>query len=293
MAWGKQRPLVHFLGSMRDLFLKRKQHEELEKQQIVEKSARPAGSRWAWLAVGMLLAPLALWTGRVPAGPVPQASVTPPPDPRPLAGLVILVDPGHGGYDGGAVGAGGIIEKDLNLQLSLVLAELLEAQGAKAVLTRDGDYALCDDTGTLTQRKRQDMARRADIMKGEEAVLVLSIHMNKYRDKSCTGPQVFFQKGDERSAELARTIQAALIEGVVPKWEREAAPGDFYMLRQGPLAVLVESGFISNVNEAKLLADPDYQRRFAQAIVEGVIRHRTENGEPWLTEYPKEAVALI
>ncbi len=126
------------------------------------------------------------------------------PTDRPLTGMVIAIDAGHGGYDGGAVGrVSGIPEKGLNLDVAQKLRMLLENQGARVIMTRTDDYALCDENPTI-RKKLQDMQRRAAIITENGAQMVLSIHMNEYAGRSQSGPQVFYREGCPSGRLLAR-----------------------------------------------------------------------------------------
>ena len=112
---------------------------------------------------------------------------------------------------------------------------------------------------------------------GEEmpADLVLSIHMNEYRDRRQSGPQVFYRKDNDAGRLLAGCMQEALIDGLSPKQKRTALAGDYFILRLPVPSVLIECGFISNSEEEKLLLSPDYQARLGQAVAQGVISYRT------------------
>ena len=205
----------------------------------------------------------------------PAAQVETTPVPGPLAGLVIAVDAGHGGYDGGAVGrVSGTPEKGLNLDVALRVQALLEGQGAQVVMTRTGDYALCDENPPI-RKKLQDMQRRAAIITGGDADLVLSIHMNEYAGRSQSGPQVFYRENCPAGRLLAGAVQEAMTEGLAPKMERTALGGDYYILTLGVPSVLVECGFLSNQAEEALLLTQAYRQRVAQAIVQGVLNWHT------------------
>jgi len=129
---------------------------------------------------------------------------------RPLTGMVIAIDAGHGGYDGGAVGrVSGIPEKGLNLDVAQKLRMLLENQGARVIMTRTDDYALCDENPTI-RKKLQDMQRRAAIITEGGAQMVLSIHMNEYAGRSQSGPQVFYREGCPSGRLLAGAVQEAM-----------------------------------------------------------------------------------
>ena len=191
--------------------------------------------------------------------------------PQPLRGLTIAVDAGHGGYDGGAVGrVSGVAEKGLNLDVALHVQKLLLAHGADVVMTRTDDYALCDDDPPI-RKKLQDMQRRAEIIRINDADMVISIHMNEYAGRSESGPQVFYREGCPAGRLLAGAIQEAMIRGLRPDKERTALGGDYYILTLGVPSVLVECGFLSNREEEARLMQEDYRRLAAQSIVQGVL----------------------
>lgn len=189
--------------------------------------------------------------------------------PQTLEGRVIAVDAGHGGYDGGARAPGGRWEKEYNLRVAKLLQQALEARGAQVVMTREGDYALCDKNPPI-RKKRQDMERRAALVLDAGAELLVSIHMNEYRDKSQSGPQVFCRGDCPAGRQLAETLQAAMIEALAPKKERTAAAGDFYILSLGIPSALVECGFLSNAAEEALLRQEAYCGRVAEAVAKGI-----------------------
>ena len=207
--------------------------------------------------------------------------------PGPLAGLTVAVDAGHGGYDGGAVGrVSGVPEKGLNLDVAQQVEKLLLELDADVVMTRTGDYALCDEDPPI-RKKLQDMQRRAEIICLNEADLVLSIHMNEYAGRSESGPQVFYREGCPAGRLLAGAIQTAMVSGLKPEKERPALGGDYYILTLGIPGALVECGFLSNKAEEELLMQETYRQQVAEAIVQGVLNwHRLEIEKP----QPLEAV---
>jgi len=188
-----------------------------------------------------------------------------------LTGLTVALDPGHGGYDGGARARdSGIWEKEITLQIALAAEQVLTERGAKVVLTRrtDEDFAQEDLTGKA--RKRSDLQKRLDLAEEAGADVFLSIHLNEYRSRSESGPQVFYQRCADAGRLLSGALQEALIQTLHPAKERKAMAGDYYVLR-GPLpAALVECGFLSNADEEKLLLDPAYQRRIGEALAAGL-----------------------
>ena len=180
--------------------------------------------------------------------------------PGPLAGLTVAVDAGHGGYDGGAIGrVSGVPEKGLNLDVAQQVEKLLLELDADVVMTRTGDYALCDEDPPI-RKKLQDMQRRAEIIRLNEADLVLSIHMNEYAGRSESGPQVFYREGCPAGRLVAGAIQTAMVSGLKPSKERPALGGDYYILTLGIPGALVECGFLSNKAEEARLLQETYRR---------------------------------
>lgn len=195
--------------------------------------------------------------------------------PNALEGLIVALDPGHGGYDGGArAHDSGLWEKDLTLQIALKIEPLLTAHGAKVVLTRREDVCLCQGNTATLARKRQDLQTRVDIAREAKANVFLSIHLNEYRSRKESGPQVFYQHGGDAGRLLSGTLQKALIEELKPVRERVAMAGNYYVLRSSIPSALVECGFISNSNEEKLLLNEDYQQRIGLALAKGLAEYR-------------------
>ena len=194
------------------------------------------------------------------------------PAPGALSGLVIAVDPGHGGYDGGArCRDSGVWEKEVNLAVAREVEGALTRRGATVVMSRTADVDLCtgDRPATLT-KKRQDMQNRIALAKENNVDMVLSIHMNEYRVRAESGPQVFYRAGCEGGRLLAGCIQEVLIRQLQPKKQRAAMAGDYFILQLDVPSVLVECGFISNPAEENLLLTPAYQASLAEAVTEGV-----------------------
>lgn len=194
----------------------------------------------------------------------------------PLDGVCILVDAGHGGYDGGARAAdNGLWEKEYNLRMALQIRDALEAQGARVIMTRTEDKAFAD-------KKRPDLDARLQMAKDGVADILLSVHMNEYHDAKESGPQVFYRKNNAQSRLMAGCLQESLIAGLQPSRVRSALAGDYYMLSLPIPSVLIECGFISNPQEAKWLLDADYQKQLAQAVCRGVMEYwvlKNEAGE--------------
>nr|PZN73630.1 MAG: hypothetical protein DIU55_02725 [Bacillota bacterium] len=216
------------------------------------------------LVAAVALAALWLWwSGRRTAGEGGEPESQQPTGP--LAGMVIVVDPGHGGWDPGAVVAG-VREKDLTLQVSQLLRAVLEERGARVVLTRTEDTQ-------YSYTVREDLRQRVALAAEHGADLFLSLHANQDRCH-CWGAQTFYQKGGSAQGRaLAIAIQNRLRERT--ETTRYALPGDYFVLRTAPVpAAIVEMGFLSNAAERERLQQPDYQRTIAEAIADGVVDYR-------------------
>ena len=183
--------------------------------------------------------------------------------------LTIVLDAGHGGRDNGA-SANGVLEDELNLIVTLKLKEKLEMMGSTVILTRDGDYDLASENAS--NRKREDMSRRAEIINDSNAVLFLSIHMNKYSSSIVNGAQVFYRVNDAASKLLAECLQDKMKEYLDSK--KYEAVGNYYILNETNVAgVLIECGFISNSEEALRLQDDDYQDKVVSTIIKGIYEY--------------------
>ena len=177
--------------------------------------------------------------------------------------LTIVVDPGHGGADGGAVSADGIQEAGLNLAVAKMLKAELEELGMEVIMTRE-------DQNALAATKKADMAARRSIMNQAGVDCVVSVHMNKFTDCSVHGPMAFYMEGSAEGEKLAKAVIDS-ITGAIGAPTRLANPGDYYVIRESePVAVLVECGFLSNSNDVKLLTDTIHQTTLAKAIAAGV-----------------------
>ncbi len=186
----------------------------------------------------------------------------------------VIIDAGHGGEDGGAVGVRDVVEKDLNLPIALKTAEYLKKSGYKVILTRDADYAVYSkEAKTLSEKKVSDIHNRHKLVSETPNCIFVSIHMNHYDNPSCKGAQIFYSGNNEESKELAQSIQSSIKKSVQPKNERQIkeSTSSIYLLYYATVpAVLVECGFISNPTEASLLQKEEYQAQIAQAVFDGV-----------------------
>lgn len=228
-------------------------------------------TRWACRAILRWAIALAVCAGVIAAFALTEANVvTAPAVEGPLWGHVVAVDAGHGGYDGGARAPGGQWEKVYNLNIANHVAEYLASQGADVVMTRDGDYALCDINPKM-RKKRQDMERRADLVLASGAEVLVSIHMNNFKDKRQSGPQVFYRPDCPAGVQFANTLQASMVDALSPSKKRDALAGDFYITSLGIPSALVECGFLSNPAEEALLRTDVYAKKVAKAIGDGIV----------------------
>lgn len=185
---------------------------------------------------------------------------------------LIVIDPGHGGVDGGCVAKDGTEEKDINLEVSLMLKEALEKKGFNVLLTRDGDYDLASKESE--NRKREDIHKRVKIINESGAKLYLSIHVNYYPNAEISGSQVFFKKDSDNSKVLGVLMQNSLKEklGNTKRFAKEI--NDKYLVDNVMIpGVLIEIGFLSNKEELLNLKNGEYQKRLSEAICSGVVNY--------------------
>jgi N-acetylmuramoyl-L-alanine amidase len=183
-----------------------------------------------------------------------------------LRGKVIVVDPGHGGSNPGAV-ANNDREADNNLAVGLKLRDKLAAAGAKVVMTRSNDTTVAPEGSSLGQ----ELAARVSLAESNHADIFISIHSNENPDPNIAGAMTFYHS--EKSPQLALSVQSELIKatGAVDK---ETSPATFYVLRNTSMpGILVEMGFVSNAAEAKRLQNDTYQNSVAQGIFAGVVKY--------------------
>jgi N-acetylmuramoyl-L-alanine amidase len=191
---------------------------------------------------------------------------------------VILIDAGHGGIDGGAVGAAGTIEKNINLSIAKKLKGYLEEQGYTVIMVRETDEGLYLPYGTIRDKKNQDLKKRKELIDEYKVDVFLSIHLNKFVEEKYYGSQVFYLKGDEGSQKLARSIQKEL-QNILNRGNKrvEKPSNDYYLFKGNKIpSVIVECGFLSNHEEEKLLNDDEYQNKLAWSIFSGLIKYFTE-----------------
>lgn len=211
-----------------------------------------------------------------------------------LSGATVVLDPGHGGDEPGAVGPAGTTEKDVNLAIALEAERQLEAQGATVVLTRTGDY-------------RITIASRAAIAQALQPTLFLSIHHNAEPDehRSTPGAETYYQIASADSKRLSGLVHEELfaafsayqVDWVADldagaKYRPRSGGGDYYGVLSrtaGIPAVLSEAAFISNPPEEALLVDPAFQAVEAGAFTRAIVRYVTTDdpGSGFVVPYPR------
>ncbi|WP_055668525.1 N-acetylmuramoyl-L-alanine amidase CwlD [Desnuesiella massiliensis] len=186
---------------------------------------------------------------------------------------IILIDPGHGGMDGGAVSKNGTLEKDISLLISLKVKGSLEKAGYKVFMTRDEDKGLYENKGTVRNKKNQDLTNRCKMKKETNCDMFISIHLNMFPQSKYSGAQVWYSR-EEESKTLARILQKNMIEDLDPQNNRVEKPAldQYKILRDGydKPGVIIECGFLSNEQEEAKLKTEEYQQKIAETITKSV-----------------------
>lgn len=221
----------------------------------------------AWVVTAACAAGM-LWAVRMAEATAAQAHGTGEAAlPATAAAFTVVVDAGHGGMDVGASGTDtGVEEAGLNLAVAQRLQAELTARGVRVIMTREDD-------GALAASKRGDMEARREMLRDETADIVVSIHMNKYGDRSVSGAMAYYMQGSAEGERLAQMVIDSVCDAI-DRDRRAANPGDYFVLRECEApSVLVECGFLSNAEEEKKLQDGAYQQLLAEAIAAGVIAY--------------------
>ena len=190
--------------------------------------------------------------------------------PKPL--YTIVIDAGHGGHDGGAVGrTTEVTESYLNLQFALKLKSICEEYGFNVVLTRKDMNGLY--SAFATNKKRSEMEKRMEIIEDANPDLVVSIHMNSFSNTSARGAQVFYAETHPEYEEFAQKVQDAL-NAKIDNAKKTAKSSDFYVINTTPIpSILVECGFLSNPEEEALLVSEEYQKDFCYVLFYGILSY--------------------
>lgn len=239
------------------------------------KAARISSALWRFLLFLLIFSLLACLFSKLQARLDPSAQTT--QNDTAYKRFTVVIDAGHGGEDGGAVSASGIAEKDINLAIAKKLECLLEMNGINVVMTRETDVLLYDrNTNYKGRKKALDLAARRRIGEETENSVFVSIHLNSYPQAQYRGLQVWYSPNNEQSRILAECIQSTVREALQPENDRSVkqATSSIYLLHHltSP-AVLVECGFLSNPEEAALLASDDYQNELAFLLFTAILNH--------------------
>jgi N-acetylmuramoyl-L-alanine amidase len=190
----------------------------------------------------------------------------------------IIIDPGHGGFDGGACDSTGYAEKHINLSVSLYLSKYLELLGFETILTRDKDTSLENsDADTIRSKKTSDLHNRMKIMEQTHNCIFISIHQNIYSVEKYNGMQVFYSPfASEQSSLLAQSIQentVNLIQHENTRQIKKCGTSVYLIYKAIKPACLVECGFLSNNKEAEKLKTEVYQKQLAFSIAVGIQQY--------------------
>lgn len=189
---------------------------------------------------------------------------------------IIIIDPGHGGEDAGAIGKGEIYEKDLNLEYALEIGKILSEKGYTVVYTRTEDKMLYSPEENIKgHRKISDLKNRLAVCDGYPNSILVSVHMNSFGASKYSGLQVYYKRDSEDSRRLASSIQESVRSGVQPDNKRQIKDGgDLYLLDNSSVpAVIIECGFMSNEEEMTKLLQKEYKNRLSFSIVCGIIEY--------------------
>lgn len=199
----------------------------------------------------------------------------------PLSGKTIVIDPGHGGVDGGAVGKDNTNEKEIALAVSEKLRDYLQQSGALVYMTRETDTDLADEsTSGLSRRKSEDIRNRLKFIHEKNADFFVTIHLNAIPSTRWSGAQTFYYPRFEESRHLAKMVQAEIIRNMENTNRAALAINGMYLLKYAETpGALVEIGFLSNEHEREQLKREEYQQQMAGSIYEGILRYATEEPE--------------
>ncbi|SFQ19001.1 N-acetylmuramoyl-L-alanine amidase CwlD [Salibacterium halotolerans] len=225
-----------------------------------------------WLGIAILFIVLAASGWLIQSWMMPQAVTS---WQTPLSGKVIILDPGHGGVDGGASTQDGTLEKDVALSISFMLRDYLQEAGALVLMTREGDYDLAaHDVKGYSRRKTEDLHKRLDIVNKSGGDLFLTLHLNAVPSSRWSGAQTFFQPGVPENEKIARLIQGEMREELERTTRKAKGIKEVFLLNEADIpGVLVEAGFLSHPAEGQRLGTKEHQNKVAFSIYRGILRY--------------------
>ena len=192
----------------------------------------------------------------------------------PVTGKTVVLDAGHGSPDEGAESASGVTEASINLVITKKVQTLLEQSGCTVILTRSDENGIYDlSANTIREKKVSDIKNRVKIGNESSADVFVSIHLNKIPQSQYYGWQAFFKPNNEKSEELAKSIQEELNASIQKENKREALKitGKYIIEHVEVPIAIIECGFLSNPEEAKLLQEDEYQNKIAWGIYNGIM----------------------
>ena len=189
-----------------------------------------------------------------------------------LGKLTVVIDPGHGGVDGGTADSQGNLEKHINLRIALKISKQLRQSGLRVIMTRNRDMDLAPFLAGRKGRHRRDLMGRINKALAAWCFALISIHCDYSVDSRKQGAVVFYNYHSETSKEISGLIQEEL--NLVQEKAGKIAPGKYLIIRQKAITgVLVEVGFLSNRIDAGKLQTDQYQEQLAAAISKGILRY--------------------
>ena len=184
-----------------------------------------------------------------------------------VQGKTIIIDPGHGGSDSGAIGPDGVMEKDVTFAVAKKVQSILESSGAKVIMTRTDDV----DVYGINASDRQELQARVDVgRRNPNANVFLSIHANSFTNPQAHGTATYYYAKSDSDGLLAQALQAGMIEqgGL---YDRGVSEANFYVIKYSIMpAALVEMAFVSNPTEEDLLNSDSFQDKMAKGICKGL-----------------------
>lgn len=189
----------------------------------------------------------------------------------------LIIDAGHGGIDGGATSCTGVLESNINLQISTRLNDLFHLLGYETRMIRTSDTSVYTQGNTIASQKASDLKERVRIVNSTENAVLISVHQNTFSDQKYSGAQVFYAPTDG-SQSFAESLQTAMVSAVNPGSRRKAkkANGVYLMEHIQCPGILVECGFLSNPVEEAMLQSKEYQQKLCCVIAATATGFLTE-----------------
>lgn len=187
---------------------------------------------------------------------------------------VVVIDAGHGGIDGGATSCTGVLESRINLEIALRLDDLIHLMGYETVMIRTTDRSVYTQGDTIAAQKVSDLKRRVSIVNETPGAVLVSIHQNNFSDGRYSGAQVFYAD-DADSRLLAEKLQTAFVQTINPSSNRKCkkTAGVYLMEHIQSSGILVECGFLSNIDEEAKLRSASYQQKLCAVIAATLCAH--------------------